>query len=98
MIEISEELLARALSEAKAANVSPALHKEDHILRFLVENPSFRNRESAIEYYFRDARNSAGQLSRLIFDELGFSRTQGSSILEFASGYGCVTRHLPALL
>lgn len=98
MIEISEVLLARALSEAKAANVSAVLHREDYILRFLLENPSFRNRENAIEYYFRDARNSAEQLSSLVFDELGFARTHGSSLLEFASGYGCVTRHLPALM
>lgn len=98
MIEISEELLARALVEASASGVSAALHKEDHILRFLVENPSFSSRERAIEYYFRDARKSAEQLSRLIFGELGLARTQGFSILEFASGYGCVTRHLPSLM
>lgn len=78
--------------------VGAALHEEDYILRFLLENPSFKDRQSAIEYYFRDARNSAEQLSRIIFDELGFARRPDFSILEFASGFGCVTRHLPAIM
>ena len=66
---ISEDLHARARSEASVAGVDAALHEEDYILRFLLENPSFKDRQSAIEYYFRDARNSAEQLSRIVFDE-----------------------------
>lgn len=98
MFEIPGELLARASYEANRAGVSALLHNEDYILRFLVENPSFRSREDAVKYYFQDGSNSAQQLSRLVFDELGQSRDAGMSLLEFASGYGCVTRHLPAVM
>ena len=97
-MHISEDLHARARSEASVAGVDAALHEEDYILRFLLENPSFKDRQSAIEYYFRDARNSAEQLSRIVFDELGFAKRPDFSILEFASGFGCVTRHLPAIM
>ncbi|MEO0006671.1 MAG: hypothetical protein RJA20_867 [Bacteroidota bacterium] len=98
MIEISEELLAHARSEAAVLGVNAALHEKDYILRFLLENPAFTNQDSALSYYFQDARKSAKQLSRLVSDELGLFGEHGFSMLEFASGYGCVTRHLPAVM
>lgn len=87
--------LAR-LAEKYAAHtgVLPDIHLDDFIFRFLIENPSFDSLESAVRYYFFDGRESAHKLFDLL-GSLGFSEAEGRlSILEFASGYGCVSRHL----
>jgi SAM-dependent methyltransferase len=70
------------------------IHPDDHIFRFLVENPVFPSIDRAIRYYFRDGAKSAKKLNHLLFSQLGLSRVGSTSVLEFASGYGCATRHL----
>jgi hypothetical protein len=78
--------------------VTPAIDERDQILRFLLEHPGFREPELAIKYYFEDGRDSAerlaGVISELRGDFQGNGRSGPPSLLEFASGYGCVTRHL----
>lgn len=60
---------------------------------FSSKNSSFQNLDCAVEYYFEDGARSAEKLRRLLEDSCSW---QGKPIklLEFASGYGCVTRHL----
>lgn len=78
---------------AKKYETCPNIHKDDHIFRFIVTNPRFRSVEDAIEYYFRDGQNSSRIIMNLI-KELYQCEKEKVKMLEFASGYGCVTRHL----
>ena len=76
--------------------VCPAIHKDDHIFRFLIENTSFTSTAKAIEYYFADGNNSAENFSMIVREISNLTAEQ--KILEFASGYGCVSRHLKKYL
>ncbi len=78
---------------AKPFNVSPAIHKEDFIFQFLMNNPSFRDKRDAINYYFSDAHGSARKFDELV-DKFLMTKPAPVSVLEFASGFGCVSRHL----
>jgi SAM-dependent methyltransferase len=78
---------------AERFGVSGAVHPSDHIFNFLFSNPVFHSREAAIEYYFSDGARSAKQFLSLVSQHLTPS-AKTPTILEFASGYGCVTRHL----
>ena len=98
MNAITDELRACAEREGIHAGVNGALHEQDFILHFLLNNPCFKKPEDAIGYYFREGKQSAIQLSQLLFEELGLKRESKASILEFAAGYACVTRHLPESL
>jgi 2-polyprenyl-3-methyl-5-hydroxy-6-metoxy-1,4-benzoquinol methylase len=73
--------------------VIPEVHDEDFIFRFLVENPSFDSPEKAIKYYFNDGAKSACKLKKILVDICSIKNKE-IDLLEFASGYGCVTRHL----
>ena len=62
-------------------------------MHFLRSHPAFVNSpEGAIEYYFRSGRESANMFRTIVEKDLGLNGSK--SVLEFASGYGCVTRHL----
>lgn len=92
-----KELCALARSADRYAaevGVRPEIHLDDFIFRFLIENKSFDCVDSAVRYYFHDALKSARQLAGLL-NELGITGADRKfSMLEFASGYGCVTRQL----
>ncbi|MES9903746.1 MAG: class I SAM-dependent methyltransferase [Sedimenticola sp.] len=79
---------------ADETGVVSSVHHDDMIFRFLVENPHFKTVEDAVEYYFKDGARSSRQLKKIIFSDLGINDIPAIQILEFASGYGCVTRHL----
>jgi SAM-dependent methyltransferase len=79
---------------AEETGVVADIHPDDLIFRFVIEFPGFLTREQAVKYYFHDGANSAKKLGDLLFSQLGFKRSADTSLLEFASGYGCVTRHL----
>lgn len=79
---------------AKRLGVRPDVHPADMIFRFLATHTGFPDAYQAIQYYFMDGQTSAARLRGLIEQWLP-GRSQGR-ILEFASGYGCVTRHLLA--
>lgn len=83
-----------ALQYANETGVVSDIHRDDMIFRFVMKFPGFRTNAEAVKYYFYDGANSARKLSKLLFSELGLKRTANTSLLEFASGYGCVTRHL----
>jgi hypothetical protein len=48
----------------------------------------------AIEYYFNDGFSSAQKLLSILKEICGFDGEEKLGLLEFASGYGCVTRHI----
>jgi SAM-dependent methyltransferase len=76
---------------AKRYQTLPNMSEFDHIFRFIVTNPVFSSSELSINYYFMDGKNSAELLTNIINEYLTKDRVK---LLEFASGYGCVTRHL----
>lgn len=71
--------------------VSPAVHPDDHIFNFLIGHQGFPSDETRVKYYFEDGRDSAMKLRGILSRTLGDGHID---ILEFASGYGCVSRHL----
>jgi SAM-dependent methyltransferase len=73
-------------------SVCAAIHPEDHIFNFVMHHPGFPSDEDRVEYYFRDGQTSARQFLEIVERHVGLARTR--DLLEFASGYGCVTRHL----
>ena len=75
--------------------VEPDIHEKDFIYWFLVGNdPSHAaSQKSQIDYYFADGEKSAKKLAKLV-QALELTQGRRLRLLEFASGYGCVTRHL----
>jgi SAM-dependent methyltransferase len=72
--------------------VESAIHPEDHIYNFVKGHEQFHGSlESALEYYFSTGAESAEKLVELKSKACLGGR---QSLLEFASGYGCVSRHL----
>ena len=75
-------------AQAARFGVAAAVHPEDHIWNFVLGHPGFGSRAAAIEYYFADGAQSARHFRELI------GPGARGAVLEFAAGYGCVTRHL----
>jgi SAM-dependent methyltransferase len=88
MVNITPEMIAEASSRVKAL---PHIHPEDFIYQFLVRHPKFQSDMNRVTYYFNDGQNSANKFFDLVARHGSWERP---SVLEFASGYGCVTRHL----
>ena len=88
-VEHREACAAAASRHGVVADV----HPEDFIFRFLIENPVFRSERDAIRYYFDDGARSAARLGSLLADVCALG-DRSVELLEFASGFGCVTRHL----
>lgn len=91
--QISSQDMEAARTFAAELSVNPELHQKDMIFWFLVTNPSFQKRTDAIRYYFYDGNNSAKTLRKLV-REIGLTPDASFRMLEFASGYGCVTRSM----
>ncbi len=79
--------------EASRHSVSALIHPDDHIFHFIFNHPGFPSTEAAISYYFEDGAKSAEQFKATIAMHLEPAQN-APKVLEFASGYGCVTRHL----
>jgi len=88
----NEEMLRLNHAAAMEQGVEAAVHSDDFIYWFCCTHPSFTV-ESAINYYFEDGRRSADKLADLVV-ALGYGNERPVKLLEFASGYGCVSRHL----
>jgi SAM-dependent methyltransferase len=77
---------------AQSWGVSPEIHPDDFIFRHIVNNPSFPSKEKAIEHYFNTGADWAQLLHKLLTEICGLEGKR-IELLEFASGYGRVTRH-----
>ena len=87
----TEELRAVAAEFACAAKV----HRKDFVYDFMTKHEVLR--EHPEQYYFADGKRSADRLVELVRRTASFG-DKPYSVLEFASGYGCVTRHLRNVL
>jgi SAM-dependent methyltransferase len=84
---ITPDVRARANVLGAQYGCSPALHKDDYLLAHLLQY----SRADGLEDYFREGYNDAHQA------EIGMRQFYPDGqprVLEFASGYGRVTRHL----
>jgi cyclopropane fatty-acyl-phospholipid synthase-like methyltransferase len=76
---------------ARRHNVEAASHQEDFIFGFVMMMFGPKRLKEAVDYYFDDGSRSAQQFAELV---KAFGIAHPVRVLEFASGYGCVTRHL----
>jgi cyclopropane fatty-acyl-phospholipid synthase-like methyltransferase len=88
MTNITQEMINTASGRF---GVSPEIHPDDFIYRFLVNHPGFLSDMNRVMYYFADGAKSASKLLDLVAK---YGDGPRASVLEFASGYGCVSRHL----
>jgi 2-polyprenyl-3-methyl-5-hydroxy-6-metoxy-1,4-benzoquinol methylase len=86
-------MIKRNLVAARRHGVESACHAEDLIYAFVVQRMSiFPSINSAVDYYFDDGARSAAKIGEIVA-KLPLKR-RPIEMLEFASGYGCVSRHL----
>jgi len=84
---------AACVKYAAKWNVLAPVHPKDFIMDFVLNHPGFtKSPEAAIDYYFRSGHESSEMFQAVVDKDLELNGSQ--SVLEFASGYGCVTRHL----
>jgi len=95
--ELFRRALAIAPEVASRYGVRPDVHPQDFIFRFILTQPRLAVLENAVDYYFGDGARSAARL-RLLLEEICGWRGRRIDLLEFASGYGCVSRHLAKIL
>jgi len=83
------------LHDTATTPCSREIHELDLIFKFLEENNS--SRETAIKHYFKTGLQSASELQSILSCILKLNIDE-CQLLEFASGYGCVTRHLTSIM
>lgn len=77
----------------KELSCSHLIDKNDFIFHFVNNHLSHTN-ESAINYYFLNGLDSTIKLKNIL-DEY---KINNGTLLEFASGYGCLTRHMANII
>ncbi|APW60258.1 methyltransferase domain-containing protein [Paludisphaera borealis] len=77
---------------AEKEGVTPDVHPKDFIFWFVATHPEL-SLDSATTYYFEDGARSADKLDKELTSLFGEEK-KPIKLLEFASGYGCVSRHL----
>ena len=92
---LTDDLVRSNLAAAEQQGVTPAIHPKDFIYWFCVQHvpPTESTAFPGIDYYFWDGARSATKLAE-VAATLDYERGRPIKLLEFASGYGCVSRHL----
>jgi hypothetical protein len=75
----------------KLCETNPNIHADDFIFKYIVSHPNWTNPKDAVWYYFSGGRSSADKLREILSSDHGIAPSTPLSLLEFASGYGCVT-------
>ena len=78
--------------ERECGRASPGFH-----LSLSSQTPGVFREDDAVSEYFAGGRRSAELLKTILESELAVNVAEKNKMLEFASGYGMVTRHLPAV-
>ena len=89
---LTVELRALNAATAKKVGVTAAVHDKDFVYWYCATHER-HTPATGINHYFQDGGLSARKLAELI-SSLGYGPGESVKLLEFASGYGCVTRHL----
>ena len=98
-MNISQSIDALCRQAAEPYGVASNVHPEDFMFRHIVDRAESKGSslEEAVSEYFSSGRECAARFAQLVHAELGYSPEHPLAVLEFASGYGRVTRHLPQL-
>ena len=96
-MKLVDQYRSEIQQSAAEFDVVEKIHANDLIFDFVLNNNSFPDKSSAIRYYFSDANNSAHKLEHILGSICNLGG-KNICLLEFASGYGCVTRHLGKVL
>jgi SAM-dependent methyltransferase len=91
--ELSDDIKVECSRIAAKYGVSDAIGSDDFMFWFFFDHLQ-RNKLNAIETYFRTGADSALTLNSEV---RAYLSRDPVSLLEFASGYGRVTRHLPKM-
>lgn len=89
--ETSEENAALA----RRLRVSARVHPLDFVYQYVRDHPEV---DDPLEYYLSDGRKSAERLQEVIGRNTALLQSESFELLDFACGYGCVSRHLPRVL
>ena len=92
--DLSPSLADEAAVSGREYGVAPDIHPADYIFRFVVNTAS--DESVAVQDYFRGGAEAARWMQKMI----GIFRPvdQPFKLLEFAAGYGRVTRHLGRIM
>jgi SAM-dependent methyltransferase len=103
--QIPPSVVEAAVALGQRYGVSGALNPHDHIFWHIHDDPSLPEKTQAADFYFESGRQTAAFLRDLLNEQrlkaVLAERVHASGplfILEFASGYGRVTRHFPTIL
>lgn len=89
---LPDELTQCCRDVADEFDVDPRIHALDFIFHFVRNHEQFADdMEEGVRYYFSSGADSATMLHNIVVPLAG---REDLSVLDFASGYGCVTRHL----
>jgi SAM-dependent methyltransferase len=90
-IELPEELV-------RDYSVVTDIHPDDMMWRFISRHRNCPTLESAVRRYFDSGAESAHKFDQIVRSHVGRKAAAGElTVLEFASGYGMVTRHMAEL-
>ncbi len=89
-------LAHHAQAIASSLGVSPAIHPADYIFRWHYDDANTTDKAAVVRNYFEGGRHTAELVAQFLDGFLATSRP--FTMLEFASGYGRVTRHWKAVL
>ena len=103
--QTSERVQASIRDYAEIYKVSPEVHPDDFIFWFIHDDPNRTNKEEAVMEYFQSGW-AGSKFVRDLLAEHPISTFLANradadrqpSFLEFASGYGRVTRHFPQVM
>jgi SAM-dependent methyltransferase len=90
--QIEEPVRAECERAGRYFKVSGVVHPLDYIFWFVHDHPSFNTPAKIADFYFESGRISAQKVRDLVREAGGVPAAP--ALLEFAAGYGCVTRHL----
>jgi SAM-dependent methyltransferase len=95
MLEVGTVLSEENRALSRRLRVSPRVHPDDFIYQFVANHPEVPD---PLEYYLTDGRRSAERLHEVLRHHSDLLDANDFDLLEFASGYGCVSRHLARVL
>jgi 2-polyprenyl-3-methyl-5-hydroxy-6-metoxy-1,4-benzoquinol methylase len=97
-VDIDVDLETIRQETAREYGVPPEIHPDDMIWQFLLRHRNLPTPEAAVRHYFSNGAESALKLEGIVREHLSSVTSKRKvSILEFASGYGMVTRHLASM-
>jgi SAM-dependent methyltransferase len=94
--DISRAALSLARRIGYSFGVNGDIHNADYIYWAIRESLPENQRDEAASHYLNSGRDAARFIKTIIVEERG--NAESIQVLDFASGYGRVTRHLSAMM